>query len=98
MLTGQTGMDVIKSCGRMQNKNIDNVIILALLHKTFTNSLSSKRYIQKPCRNDDEAIILGQSRLNRWDPFQATHFLSRQLPLTDQDQQHPQVFKFLLTC
>ena len=97
MLTGQTWMDVVKSCGRMQNKNIDNEMILALLHKTFTNSLSSKRYIQKPRRNDDKAIMLGQSRLNRWDPFQATHFLSRQLPITDPDQQHPQAFKSLLT-
>ena len=52
MLTGQTWMDVVKSCGRMQNKNIDNEMILALLHKTFTNPLSAKRYIQKPCRND----------------------------------------------
>ncbi len=52
MLTGQTGMDVVKSCGIMQNKNLDNRVMLALLHKALPIPFYQKVIYSKDLHND----------------------------------------------
>ena len=52
MLTGQAWMDVVKSCGIMQNKNLDNRAMLALLHKGLPIPFYQKVIYSKGLHSD----------------------------------------------
>ena len=52
MLTGQAWMDVVKSCGIMQNENLDHSAMLAPLHKPLLIPFYQKVIYSKGLHND----------------------------------------------